>query len=178
MGDRKLQDHGFGELEVLASTSVAAGDYIPVFDASANEVKKVAANEVVSFAGVTSSAAELNILDGVTATKDELNMTDVSLQTETIVKAGVVSVTKKITKIDSTTGTGAITLAAPDASMLGQVKTIIMAVDGGDITLALTNVQGQSSGTTATFNDVSDALILVGGISKWHVIGESGITLS
>lgn len=117
-------------------------------------------------------------LIGVTATAAELNKNDTSAQTETINKEGVVSVTKKITKIDSTSGTGAITLAAPDASMLGETKTIIMSVDGGDITLALTNVQGQSSGTTATFNDVSDALILVGGISKWHVIKESGITLS
>lgn len=165
MGGRELTDHDFRELEELAASDVATGDYFPVYDISADKVKKV-------------PSTILNTLAGVTATASELNLLDVSAQTETIAKGTAVSLTKRVTKIDSTTGTGAITLAAPDASMIGQVKLIIMAVDGGDITLALTNVQGQSSGTTATFNDASDSLILVAGIAKWYVIKESGVTLS
>jgi hypothetical protein len=62
--------------------------------------------------------------------------------------------------------------------MLGRLKTIQMTVDNGDVTLALTNVVGQSSGTGATFNDAGDALVLIGGASgKWIVVKEYGITL-
>lgn len=114
----------------------------------------------------------------VTATAAELNLAaDASAQTETVEAAGAVSVTKRITKL-ALSGAGAVTLAAPDTTMLGVVKIITMSANNGDVTLALTNVTGQSSGTTATFNGVGDALILVGGLSKWHVIGEAGIALS
>ena len=104
---------------------------------------------------------------------------DTSITTETIDSGVAVSVTKKITYIDNTTtGAGAVTLAVPDSTMIGKVKVIEMTVDGGDCTLALTNVQGQSSGTTATFGDVGDTLTLVAGSLKWNVIGESGIALA
>lgn len=102
---------------------------------------------------------------------------DVSAQTETIAAAGAISVVKRISKL-ALVGAGAVTLAAPDASMFGMVKHISMTADNGDVTLALTNVQGQSSGTTATFNDVGDTLVLVGGLTKWTVTGEAGISLS
>jgi len=127
---------------------------------------------------ITSTAAELNILDGVTATAAELNKNDITAQAETITEAGAISVLVKNTKLDSTGGTFAATLAVPDSSMYGVVKTIEMTVDNGDVTLALTNVQGGSAATTATFADVNDCLILVGGTSKWHVIGESGVALT
>ena len=113
----------------------------------------------------------------VTATAAELNLADVSAQTETVAAAGAISVIKKVTKL-ALSGAGAVTLAAPDASMLGVVKHIEMTADNGDVTLALTNVAGQSSGTTATFNDVGDSLTLVGGVSTWKVVGEAGITLA
>lgn len=115
----------------------------------------------------------------LTATATELNKNDVTAQAETIDSGAAASVTVKNTKIDNTTsGAGAITLAAPDASMYGLVKTIEMIVDNGDVTLSLVNVQGGSAATTATFADVNDTLIMVGGTSKWHVIGESGVVLS
>jgi len=120
-------------------------------------------------------------IDGteVAATAAELNKNDLSAETETIDSGVAVSVTKKITNIDNTTtGAGAITLAAPDASMIGIVKVIEMTVDNGDVTLDLTNVQGGSAATTATFDAVGEQLVLVGGSAKWTVIGEGGVTLS
>jgi len=129
-------------------------------------------------ADLTATAAELNILDGVTATAAELNITDTTLQTETIAEGGVVSVTKRYTKLTQTT-TGSITLAAPDASMLGQVKAIEQVNGGTDaVTLALTNVDGGSAATTASFNATGETLIMVAGPSKWHVVKEIGVTLS
>lgn len=113
----------------------------------------------------------------VAATAAELNKGSATTQTETVAAAGAISVTKKITKL-ALVGAGAVTLAAPDATMLGVVKIIEMTADNGDVTLALTNVTGQSTGTTATFNDVGDALTLIGGVSKWHVLGEAGLGLA
>jgi hypothetical protein len=132
---------------------------------------------LVGGVAVTSSAAELNILDGATVTAAELNALDVSAQVQTLAAAGAVSTTLLNTKL-ALVGAGAVTLAAPDASVYGRVKTIEMTVDNGDVTLALTNVQGGSAGATATFGAVNDCLVLVAGTSKWHVIGESGVVLS
>lgn len=115
----------------------------------------------------------------ITATAAEINSLDQSAQTETIDSGDAVDITIAHTAIDNTTGgAGAITLAAPGADMLGKVKTIEMTVDGGDVTLALTNVTGGSAATTATFDAVDEALVLVGGTNAWHVIAESGVTLS
>lgn len=126
---------------------------------------------------VTSTAAELNILDGVTATAAELNTVDASINVETLIAAGAVSATITNTKLELV-GAGAVTLAAPGADMLGRTKLIEMTVDNGDVTLSLANVTGGSAATTCTWNDVNDALVLVGGTNKWHVVAESGVVLS
>lgn len=115
---------------------------------------------------------------GLNATASELNQfNDVSAYQETIEAAGALSVTKRYSKLAVATG-GAVTLAAPAASMLGQVKVIEMTTDDGDVTLALTNVVGQSSGTGATFNSVGDALVLIAAFDKWIVLKEYGIALA
>lgn len=101
------------------------------------------------------------------ATAAELNTAaDQSAQTETLTADGAISVTKRITKI-ADTGTGAYTLAAPDATLLGMVKIIEMTVDNGDITVALANVDGAAANTTATFANVGEHIVLVAGVSKW-----------
>lgn len=121
---------------------------------------------------------DLSGSDDVTATPTELNqLNDVSEYQETIAAAGALSVTKVYSKL-ALAGAGAVTLAAPSATMLGQLKTIEMTADNGDVTLALTNVVGQSSGTTATFGDVRDTLVLLAAYDKWVVIKESGIALA
>lgn len=128
---------------------------------------------------VTSTAAEINLSDGQTATAAEVNLLDASAQIETVAAAGAVSVVKRITNFDSTAGTFAATLAAPDASMVGMIKLITMTVDNGDVTIALTNVEGGTAATTATFDAVGESLTLLGGQnSKWIVIKEFGVTLS
>ena len=95
---------------------------------------------------------------------------------ESIAAAGPLS-TDKHTKLNVASG-GAVTLAAPDPLKFGKIKLIEMQTDGGDVTLALTNVVGQSSGTTATFNDAGDQLVLQAGLTKWIVLKERGISLS
>ena len=124
------------------------------------------------FVGAT--GAEVQIL----ATPAEINLQcDISAQTEAIT-TGAISVTKRITVLDTTAGAVLFTLAAPDATMYGQVKVISFGTDNGDATLTLTNVQGGSAATTCTWANVGEELVLVGGSTKWAVISEAGVVLS
>lgn len=129
---------------------------------------------------VTSSAAELNILTGVTATAAELNnAADDSLHTQALVGAGAITVDGSINHVTLSGGAYAFTLAAPSAAMRGKLLTIEYI--GGDTdadTLSLANVQGGSAATTASFNADNETLILVGGVAKWNVVKEIGVTLS
>lgn len=124
---------------------------------------------------VTSSAVELNILTGVTATAAEINGVDVSANTQTILAAG--AVTGTVAKL-ALVGAGAVTLAAPAATMTGRVMVIEMTVDNGDVTLALTNVAGGTAANTCTWSAVGQALVLVAGLTKWCVVSEAGVVLT
>ncbi len=77
---------------------------------------------------------------------------------------------------DSTAGAMAVTLAAPADE--GALLVLEHTVDGGDVTLALTNVEGGTAATTATFADVGDKLVLVAGATKWCVLKEQGVALA
>ena len=114
----------------------------------------------------------------ITATAAEINELAVSAETETITVAGAVAVDKKITNLDATSGAYAVTLAAPAAGSIGQTKVIQMTVAGNAITMALTNVQGGTAGTSASFDAVDETLVLVAGTNKWTVTAEVGVTLS
>lgn len=74
---------------------------------------------------------------------------------------------------------GAVTLAAPSAAMKGKLLTIEYIGAGTNATtLALTNVQGGTAATSASFNAANETLVLVGGELKWTVLKEVGVTLS
>lgn len=92
--------------------------------------------------------------------------------TQSLSGAGAVNLTTTSTVL-TTTGANALTLA--DGAN-GQIKTIVMAVDGGDGTLTPTTKTGYS---TIVFNDIGDGVILqffttIG----WIVIGNFGVTIS
>lgn len=115
----------------------------------------------------------------VTSTPAELNLLDLTAQSETVLVAGAVSVVKRITTLSGASGAYAVTLDAPNATMLGQVKVIqYLTGSTNAITMALTNVIGGSAATTASFNAADETLVLVAGASKWIVVGEAGVTLS
>lgn len=169
--------------------------------AGAGTAVDTTAAELNTLAGVTAGTAAAskavvlttgNVIDTIDITSPKINGTavgssaaeidarcDDSAMEETVTTAGAVSVTKAVTKIDSTLGGMAVTLAAP--SKPGMIKVIKMTVDGGDTTLALTNVVGQSSGTTCTFGDNGDTLVLVSDSAtsgKWIVLAEVGTAMS
>ncbi len=135
---------------------------------------------------VTSTAAELNKLDGATVTAAQLAFAstaaeidarnDDSAMVDTRTGAGAIAVTTAYTAL-VTTGADALTLAVPTKPAF--IKVIKMTTDGGDGTLASTNIVGQSSGTTSiTFNDAGDTLVLCSDTvsGKWVVLKEYGVT--
>lgn len=160
----------------IAAVDNTNNDTLTITNAAQAAARTYTLGDVGASAGFAMLAATPTATIGSTPAEID-RQCDISLQTETIAEGGVVSVTKRYTKIVST-GAGAITIAAPDASSLGQVKVIEMTGGEHDVTLALTNCQGQSSGTTATFSDINDTLVLVAGTLKWNVVGEAGIALS
>lgn len=114
----------------------------------------------------------------VSAKASEINKLDLSAETETIVAAGALSVTKRYSKL-AVVGGGAVTLAAPDASMIGHIKVIEMTTDDGNVTLALgTAVQNGSAATTCTWDTAGDTLVLVAGSAKWNVVSEGTAALT
>jgi len=81
--------------------------------------------------------------------------------------AGAITITQYYTAW-TTTAANAGTLA--DGSTIGQLKEIHMVVDAGDGTLTPTNLNG---GTTITFADAGDYVILMWGGTEWYVIKSS-----
>ena len=90
---------------------------------------------------------------------------------ESVSGAGALNLTDLITEV-TTTGADALTLANGSA---GQVKIITMIVDGGNGTLTPATLAG---GTTITFADVGDGVVLVYGTAGWVVVGNNGATIA
>ena len=75
-----------------------------------------------------------------------------------------------------TTGAATTTLAA---GTNGQIKTIMMKTDGGDMEITVTNAGWKTSGTgVITFNTIGSAVTLQYINSKWFCIGNNGAVFS
>lgn len=84
-------------------------------------------------------------------------------------------------ELTTTGATYAITLNAPslaDRAAGGLVIEMVARGGSNNVTLALTNVSGAGAATTATFDAVGDALVLQPLGGKWHLIANSGVTLT
>jgi hypothetical protein len=188
MGKIALMDKPISQL--TARSSVAGTDRIPVFTSTGTEAQSATVDQIAASAtglldnnntwtGTNDFTGGLSIGGtAITATGTEVNRLDDSAEVESVTAAGAASVTKFNTNLNVASG-GAVTLAACPATMVGKIKTIRMQTDDGDVTIALTNVQGGTAATTATFDDIGEELILVGSAGgKWTVIKEFGVTLS
>ena len=86
--------------------------------------------------------------------------------------------------ISLATSASYFTTAAAETSTLaagvnGQVKTLMMVADAGDMVITVTNAGWKSSGTgTITFGDVGDACTLQYINSKWYAVGVNGIAFA
>lgn len=172
------------ELNILDGATITTAE-LNYLDLTTGAGTQEALKAVVADANVNTGVSKITELHigasgsetQVTASAAEINKLDTSAETETIT-SGAISVLKRITYLDTTAGATLYTLAAPNASMLGLVKVISFAVDNGDATLTLTNVQGGSAATTCTWSAVGQELVLVAGATKWNVVSEGGVVLS
>lgn len=116
----------------------------------------------------------------ITATAAEINSaTDASAFTQTITAADAIALSARHVKITGpASSTYAVTLAAPTVGGIVKVIEMVATTSTNAVTLALTNVVGGSSATTATFNAAGEILTLVSAGSKWVVLDELGVTLS
>ncbi len=75
--------------------------------------------------------------------------------------------------------TAAAETATLAAGLNGQIKTFMMAADGGDMVITVTDAGWKSSGTgTITFDAIGDGCTLQYINSKWYCIGNNGCTFA
>ena len=159
-GDFKFQDDG---TEILRITNSSSDVIIrPVVDAKdlifqqrdGTEVARIEDNGTfnvvtsklaINGTAITSTAAELNILDGVTSTATELNILDgvTSTTAELNILDGVTATTSELNLLDGDTSVGgSITLADADGFVVN---------DGGTMkTIPATDVKTYAAGSAAT----------------------------
>ncbi len=181
-----------GVVTSSSANAIAAGPNgatNPTFnvDASASSaatginVTSAAAASGVALSATSSGTDESMKLDAKGAGTLTLNGTATGLTkighgfggaTQALSGAGAVNLTTLITKVTST-GANALTLAD---GVDGQVKMIVMVVDGGDATLTPTTKTGFS---TIVFNDIGDGVTLVFTTTTgWILVGNNGATVS
>ena len=135
--------------------------------------REVVINEA---SGQTDFRAETNsystaLLVDASADNVQINATPIFGLTQSLSGAGAVDVVSAITEV-VTTGANALTIAA---GVEGQIKFIVMKTDGGDGTLTPASFTG---GSTITFNDVGDSVLLLFTNSSWFLIANNGCTVA
>jgi hypothetical protein len=125
---------------VASGIATIAGEIsVTTLDIGGTNVTSTAA-ELNILDGVTSTAAELNILDGVTSTAAELNILD-----------GVTSIAAEINLIDGGTARGTTAVASGDGILINDAGTMAMTnVDTVSTYFASHNVGGGNIVTTGT----------------------------
>ncbi len=88
---------------------------------------------------------------------------------------GAISVANYLTTINTDAGGDTFTLV--DGTQVGQMKKVLLVVDGGGDGV-VTPATPFAGGTTATFNDAGDYVILQWDGSEWIVLENSGTTIA
>lgn len=157
--------------DTLASlvTAINAGTtYVTI-----SGTQTVTGNKTFSGTTVLSGASTLSgatTLSGTTTgISGTLTISGLVLETgvQAISGAGAINVTTKRTDI-TTTAADAYTLAN---GTVGQIKKIVMVVDGGDATITPTTLLGF---TTITLSAVGQSVVLQYGTGGWAIIGGNG----
>lgn len=176
--NREMNILDFGEIWVYTEQSVVPGDAVyfrhtadtaplDVIGRFRKDASGGDAELIVGASFETTTAA-----GGLAKLKMDAPGTGVLLapdSSETLVAAGAASVDTSITYFDSTAGAMAVTLA--DGTE-GQIKTLSMLVDGGDVVVTPANY---ANGTTITFNDAFDTCRLRFTGSSWYLEDSIGV---
>lgn len=158
---------------VISNAAITSGKHLNILGAAGASMFSIAANGATTIAGVAQGTNALTVTAGdITVTDGNLSVKGyIKGGVQTLTGAGAVDIVNTITSV-VTTGADALTLAD---GVTGQIKIITMTTDGGDGTLTPTNLLG---GTTITFNDVGDSVILCFVASKWHILANNGCTVA
>ena len=127
---------------------------------------------------VTSSAAELNTLDGVTATAAELNLNDKEAQTMTA--DGAITINNGVVKLNKA-GVLAATLANPvDVTDDGKRLTILaLQAQANTVTVTGGFGNGGAGEDVATFSGaVGDNINLIANGGYWYITGAHQVTVA
>jgi hypothetical protein len=158
-----------------ATDDPESGDYAYYYDADSENVVKRDASNIADLLGVTSSAAELNILDGYTGTTAELNYVDLTtLGTGAASKAVVLDASGDYTFPATATivmpASGSFTFDASSVLTVNTTATLSGDVvgDGGDQLFGFLQDQVASTTVSATIaqcgktfvNDSADVITL------------------
>lgn len=97
---------------------------------------------------------------------------------QTITAASPINLDARFVRLQSSGSGYAVTLAAP--TIPGVYKVIQKTSSNTDnITLAMTNLIGQPSGTTLTWNSQNDIVVLVScDNNKWYIVSYNGVTFT
>ena len=98
--------------------------------------------------------------------------TDVVLGTQSLSGAGAVDVTNAFTSLTTSGVSQALTLAN---GVVGEMKVIVHAVDGGSAVLTPATAIGFS---TVTFAAVGDSVTLIYTSAGWAILGSRGVTIA
>jgi hypothetical protein len=98
--------------------------------------------------------------------------TDVVLGTQSLSGAGAVDITNAFTSLTTSGVSQALTLAD---GVVGEMKVIVHAVDGGSAVLTPTTKIGFS---TITFAAVGDSVTLIYTSAGWAILASRGVTIA
>jgi hypothetical protein len=98
--------------------------------------------------------------------------TDVVLGTQSLSGAGAVDITNAFTSLTTSGLSQALTLAN---GVVGEMKVIVHAVDGGSAVLTPTTAIGFS---TVTFAAVGDSVTLIYTSAGWAILASRGVTIA
>ena len=169
---------GNGELVSTVATQTLSGKTLTapqINDTSSDHQYVFAVSELAADRTVTLpllAAADEFVFKDHAVTLDNKTLGTTFGTVQALSGAGAVDVTSMITQV-TTTGADALTLAN---GANGQMKIITMVADGGDGTLTPTTF---ANGTTITFNDVGDSVLLVYNTTGgWAAVSNVGCTIA
>ena len=169
---------GNGELVSTVATQTLSGKTLTapqINDTSSDHQYVFAVSELAADRTVTLpllAAADEFVFKDHAVTLDNKTLGTTFGTVQALSGAGAVDITSMITQV-TTTGANALTLAN---GANGQMKIITMVADGGDGTLTPTTF---ANGTTITFNDVGDSVLLVYNTTGgWAAVSNVGCTIA
>ena len=141
------------------------------------------ASSIITFAETDTYIFEFTSTDGgATVTMNDLTRPRNSFDTPIFLASS--NDVADAAAISLTTAASYFTTAAAETATLaagtnGQVKTLMMAGDSGDMVVTVTNAGWKASGTgTITFGDIGDACTLQYINSKWYAVGINGVAFA